>query len=146
MARATSSNSTARKSRSLAIGDSQKRKPGRPVGSTNAKKPAAAAKAAKPAAKRVTAPKPAARAPKLNKAELEVQVGKLERTIVRLRDKNKELKQAVADARDHQDTLEAQLAAKPIAEAAKPPRKSRRAAAKESEPVSDSVDDEATEA
>ena len=148
MARATSTNPPTRKSRSLAIEDSQKRKPGRPVGSTNARKPASAtvAKAAKPAAKRVAAPKPAARAPKLNKAELEVQVGKLERAIVRLRDKNKELKQAVVEAREHQDTLEAQLAAKPAAEVSKSPRKSRRPAVKESQSVSDAVDDEPAEA
>ena len=132
MARATSTNTPTRKSRSLAIEDAKKRKPGRPIGSTNARKSASAtaAKATKPVAKRVSAPKAAARAPKLNKAELEIQVGKLERAIGRLRDKNKELKQAVTEAREHQDTLEAQLAAKPTAEVAKPTRKSRRSTAK----------------
>ncbi len=130
MARATTTNTPTRKSRSLAVDEAQKRKPGRPVGSTNARKPAPAAKASRPATGRAAAVKPAARAPKLNKAELEAQVGKLERAIARLREKNKELKQAVADGREHQDTLESQLAAKPVAEAVKPARRSKRASAK----------------
>ena len=150
MARATSTNTPTRKSRSLAIEDAKKRKPGRPVGSTNAKKSASAtaAKVTKPAAKRVAAPKAAARAPKLNKAELETQVGKLERAIGRLRDKNKELKQAVTEAREHKDTLQAELSAKPTAaEVAKPARKSRRPSAKASPEVSDDhSDDKSAEA
>ena len=130
MARATTTNTPTRKSRSLAVDEAQKRKPGRPIGSTNARKSAPAAKASRPSAKRATTAKPAARAPKPNKAELEAQVGKLERSIARLREKNKELKQAVADGREHQDTLESQLAAKPVAEPAKPARKSKRASVK----------------
>jgi predicted RNase H-like nuclease (RuvC/YqgF family) len=100
-----------------------KRKPGRPLGSTNAKKPAPAS------ARKTAASKPAARAPKLNKAELEAQVAKLERSVSRLREKNKELKLAMTTAQDHADTLEAQLAAAPAAEAPKPPRRSSRKAA-----------------
>ncbi len=149
MARATTTNTPTHKSRSLAIKDAKKRKPGRPVGSTNVKKStsATAAKSTKLVTKRVVAPKAAARAPKLNKAELEAQVGKLERSIGRLRDKNKELKQAVTEAREHQDTLEAELATRPAAEVAKPARKSRRSTAKTVSEVSDhNSDDETAEA
>ncbi len=123
MARATNTNNSARKPRMSAVADVQKRKPGRPVGSTNAKK-AALATSAKATAKRSASLK-AAPAPRLNKAELEIQVGKLERTIARLRDKNKELKQAAIEARNHLDTLEAELASKPAAETRKPARKAR---------------------
>jgi hypothetical protein len=123
MARATNTNNSARKPRMSAVADVQKRKPGRPVGSTNAKK-AASATSAKATAKRSASPK-AAPAPRLNKAELEIQVGKLERTIARLRDKNKELKQAAIETRNHLDTLEAELASKPAAETRKPARKAR---------------------
>ena len=130
MARATTMKTPTRKSRSLAVDEAQKRKPGRPIGSTSSRKPTAVAKVSRPVAKRAVAAKPAARAPKLNKAELEAQVGKLERAIARLREKNRELKQAVADGREHQDTLESQLAAKPVAEAAKPARKSKRSSVK----------------
>ena len=148
MARATSTNTPTRKSRSLAIEDAKKRKPGRPVGSTNVKKSASAtaAKSTRTVTKRVAAPKAAARAPKLNKAELEIQVGKLERAIGRLRDKNKELKQAVTEAREHRDTLEAELAARPTAEVAKPARKTRRSTAKAVPDVSgDHSDDKPAE-
>lgn len=127
MARATNTNNSARKPRMSAVADVQKRKPGRPVGSTNAKKAASATSAkatAKATAKRSASLK-AAPAPRLNKAELEIQVGKLERTIARLRDKNKELKQAAIEARNHLDTLEAELASKPAAETRKPARKAR---------------------
>ncbi len=127
MARGTNtSNST----RPRAAVEAPKRKPGRPIGSTGTKKatPASAAKPVKSSATRGAIARPAARAAKPNRAELEIQLGKLERTVVRLREKNKELKQIATEAREHADTLEAQLAAKPVAAAPKPPRKNRRPA------------------
>ena len=60
----------------------QKRRPGRPAGSKNR---VAASSKAKP---RVAA------SPKMNKVELEAHVVKLERTVTRLREQNKELKLA----------------------------------------------------
>ncbi len=144
MARATkTSNST----RPRAAAETPKRKPGRPIGSVSTKKPApaASAKTVKPSARRGALAQPASRIAKPNKAELEIQLGKLERTLARLREKNKELKQIANEAREHADTLEAQLAAKPVTKsvpksadkpaksaAASPasPRKSRRPASK----------------
>lgn len=63
----------------------QKRRPGRPVGSKNR---VAASSKAKP---RVVA------SPKMNKVELEEHVVKLERTITRLRQQNKDLKLAATE-------------------------------------------------
>jgi hypothetical protein len=62
----------------------QKRRPGRPAGSKNR---VMALSKAKP---RVVA------SPKMNKVELEAHVVKLERTVTRLREQNKELKLAAA--------------------------------------------------
>ncbi len=125
MARATTTKPPARKPRMTVSDAPPKRKPGRPLGSTNAKKtpPASSARAPKPAARRAAVSAPA---PKMNKADLEAHVAKLERTVSRLREKNKELKQAASDAREHADTLEVQLSSRPAA--AKPPRKPRRSA------------------
>ena len=145
MARATK---TSTSTRPRAAVKAPKRKPGRPIGSTGTKKsaPAAVAKAVKPSGRRIAV----ARVAKPNKAELESQLGKLERTVARLRDKNKELKQIATEAREHADTLEAQLAAKPAARPAarptakpgasapNPARKSRRPA----QPVAETVADE----
>ncbi|WP_428391977.1 hypothetical protein [Lichenicoccus sp.] len=155
MARATTPKSPARKSRSMVIEPAPKRKPGRPAGSTNAKKPVAkvsatrasapkvsAAKtpapkvgvrASKMSGKRTPAAKLAASAPKMSKADLEAHVTKLERTVSRLREKNKELKQVASDAREHADTLEVELSARHAPEAAKPPRKQRRSASSQPE-------------
>ena len=63
----------------------------------------------------------------MNKAELELQVAKLERTVARLRSKNKELKIAASEAREHADALEAQLSAHPTtSDNVKPSRRTRR--------------------
>jgi hypothetical protein len=70
--------------------------------------------------KRTAARKPAPAAPKLNKAELEAQVVKLERTIARLRKQNAEMKQT---ARQPAPTPEPAPAV-----AATPDKKSKRAA------------------
>ena len=168
MARATTPKSPARTSRSMVIEPAAKRKPGRPAGSTNAKKPvskvsatrASAAKASAPktstakigarvsklAAKRIPAAKLAASAPKMSKADLEAHVTKLERTVSRLREKNKELKQVASDAREHADTLEVQLSARHAPETAKPPRKQRRSASPQSEaPDSETAETEMEE-
>ncbi len=132
MARATNTKPS-RKPRTMVAAEEPKRKPGRPLGSTNAKKPAP------PSTKKTAALKLATRAPKPNKAELEAQVSKLERSVSRLREKNKELKLAMTTAQDHADTLEAQLAAAPAAEASKPSRRSSRKVA-ESDTASSSKD------
>ncbi len=68
-----------------------KRRPGRPPGVKNKVKtaPVKAARSGKAAATK-SAP------PKRNKAELETHVIKLERTVLRLREQNKELKRAAA--------------------------------------------------
>jgi hypothetical protein len=142
MARATKTSS--RNPRATAGDDTPRRGPGRPPGSTNARKPPSAksAGATKPTA-RGRASTDAARVPKLNKAELETQVAKLERTVARLRSKNKELKLAANEAREHADMLEAQLTSRSAATSAKPPRQTRRrtgrtsAAASESEESAD---------
>ena len=69
----------------------------------------------------------------MSKADLETHVTKLERTLSRLREKNKELKQVATDAREHADTLQVQLSARPAAETAKPSRKPRRSASPQPE-------------
>ena len=130
MARATTTKRAAPKARAKAVAAAPKRKPGRPLGSTNAR--SSVTKASKAATKRQAAPKAAVRAsairaPKLSKAELEIQVAKLERSVARLRDKNKELKQVAVDAQERADMVEAQRAATPEAGPAKTPRRTRRA-------------------
>ena len=122
MARATTTKMAARTPRGKAVARAPKRRPGRPLGSTNAK-------SGKTAARRSTAAKPVAREPKLSKAELEAQVAKLERSIARLREKNRELKQVATDAQDRADMIEARHASRPrAAGAAKPGRKPGRRA------------------
>ena len=101
---------------------------GRPPGSKNKVTSAAKAKAAPVAHTTRTAPKATAASatPKLNKAELEQQVVKLERSIVRLRKQNTELKQAARE--------EARGAAKaapaPIAEIRRTPKRAATPAAR----------------
>jgi RNA polymerase primary sigma factor len=142
MARATTKKASTRSPRAAAGEDAPKRRPGRPLGSTNAKKPPAARsrRTAKPAAASRTA-KDAPRAPKMNKAELEAEVTKLERTIARLRSKNKELKLAANEAREHADVLEAQLTSRSATTGAKPPRQSRRRTGRTSADSSGSDED-----
>ncbi len=137
MARATTSKTSSRKSRMTASESPPKRRPGRPIGSTKAKRIAPVAspsRVVKPAAKRGPVSKAAAAAPKMSKSELEAHVSKLERTLSRLRDKNKELKQAATDAREHADTLEEQLSSRP-ATASKTPRQPRRSSGAQSTPI-----------
>jgi len=74
-----------------------KKRLGRPPGSKNIVPAASKAKAAPASAKRVVRKTAAPAAPKLNKAELEAHVVKLERTVVRLRKQNAELKQAARE-------------------------------------------------
>ncbi|MGI4794185.1 MAG: hypothetical protein ACRYG8_08915 [Janthinobacterium lividum] len=124
-----------------------KKRIGRPVGSKN-RTPSKAKAAPVAAAKRTVAKKVAApAAPKLNKAELEHQVIKLERTIARLRKQNADLKQTARE-----DAIEApKAAAVPVvAPDIKPKRastpKTRRSPRKAAEPetaVSDAEDDDA---
>ena len=137
MARATTAKTSARKSRTATSEAAPKRKPGRPVGSTKAKKAPAAttpSRITKTTAKRGPAAKAAAAAPKMSKSELEAHVSKLERTLSRLRDKNKELKQAATDAREHADTLEEQLTSRPAPPAASKPKPARKPRSKASPP------------
>src|SRR3978361_994767 len=68
-----------------------KPKLGRPAGSKN-RSPVVSLKAANPPTRSTASRKAAPVAPKLNKAELEVHVAKLERLVARLREQNKELK------------------------------------------------------
>ena len=128
-----------------------KKRLGRPVGSKNRTTATVKAKAAPiTAAKRAVAKKPAIpTAPKLNKAELEHQVIKLERTIARLRKQNAELKQTARE-----DAVEAaKPAAAPAAAPDKQPAraaapKSRRALKKAAEPevaVADTEEDAISE-
>lgn len=133
MARATTTKTPARKLRAK-VEEAPRRKPGRPVGSTNAKRAAtSAAKIAKPPVKRATVAKTTrvtkpvkamAPAPKMSKADLELHVVKLERTIARLREKNKELKVATPKT----PTPVEISAPKPAAVEVKPARKTRRSA------------------
>lgn len=91
MARSTK---TTRSSARRAPEPAPKKRPGRPLGSKNRVKSPTSAKAVPVARTTRAAPrKTAAPAPKLNKAELEAQIVRLERTIVRLRKQNAELKQ-----------------------------------------------------
>jgi exonuclease VII small subunit len=124
MARATTKIRTSRKSVAEA---SPKRRPGRPVGSKNRKVVASVLeRSSKAKAPRSPTTRTTAAAPKMNKAELEARVAKLERTVTRLREQNKELKRAALDAAEQRDALEAAQQAKPASRAAK----SRRAPVK----------------
>ena len=90
-----------------------KKRLGRPLGSKKRVKPSTPTKAAFVAYTTRAAPRKAAApaAPKLNKAELEHQVVKLERTITRLRKQNAELKHmARTEAREPEDAPPAPVA------------------------------------
>jgi hypothetical protein len=98
-----------------------KRKPGRPVGAkTRAIAPAKkTAPAARQTTRRTVTRATATPAPvRMNKAELEAQVVKLERSIERLRKQNAELKQALKAAPQAEP---AKAAGKPTAKAAAKP-------------------------
>lgn len=99
------------------------KRPGRPPGSKNRNLSVTEAKGAPLDVTKRTLPKKAAApaASKLNKAELEAQIVKLERTIVRLRKQNSELKQT---AQEH------------ASEAAKPAVAPAKAIIKKSKPAS----------
>ena len=73
-----------------------KPKRGRPPGSKN-RVPAEPTRTTRTAARLATSRKAPLAAPKLNKAELEVQLVKLERAVSRLREQNKELKRLVRE-------------------------------------------------
>ena len=115
-----------------------KKRVGRPVGSKN-RVPATVTKARSapaPVQKRTAARKAPPAAPKLNKAELEAQVVKLERTVARLRKQNAEMKQAArqpAPAPEPAPTVAATPDKKPKRAAAAPKarRSSKRDAAQD---------------
>lgn len=73
-----------------------KRKRGRPPGSKN-RVAAEPRKTSAAVARAVASPKAPERAPKMSKAELEAQLAKLERTVARLREQNKDLKRLVRE-------------------------------------------------
>ncbi len=100
--------------RKAADATAPKRRPGRPPGVKNKVKalPAKAARSTKAAATTKSA------APKRNKAELETHVIKLERTVLRLREQNKELKR-VAAAPTETAEPPAPVATKPVRRRAK---------------------------
>lgn len=120
MARATATKS--RTTHKAAAEAPSKRRPGRPAGSKNRTAIASVPASSREAKTRRTQNAKAAAAPKMNKAELEAHVAKLERTVARLRAQNKELKRAVADAAEQRDALEAAQQAKPAFRATKPRR------------------------
>ena len=95
---------------------SSRPKVGRPPGSKN-RSTAAPLKAATPPTRSVVSRKAAPVAPKMNKAELELQLAKLERLVTRLREQNKELK---ALAKPAEAPKEAKPAAKPARATLKP--------------------------
>ena len=101
---------------------------GRPLGSKNKVTSATKAKAAPVARTTRAAPRrtTGAPAPKLNKAELEQQVVKLERTIVRLRKQNADLKQAART--EAREAVEAAPA--PVVEAKRAPTRAGAPAAR----------------
>ena len=96
MARAATKKPATSTAQSTKTGSS-KSKRGRPVGSKN-RSSVAPLKAASGPTRSTAAQKAVPVAPKLNKAELEVQLAKLERLVVRLREQNKELKAIVKSA------------------------------------------------
>ncbi len=93
------------------MSDSMTPKPkrGRPFGSKN-RLPAEPTKTTRAAARTASARKSPPAAPKLSKAELEAQLVKLERTVSRLREQNKELKHVV---REGAETAESAAAPTP---------------------------------
>lgn len=101
---------------------------GRPPGSKNKVTSAAQAKATPVARTTRIAPRAAAASatPKLNKAELEQQVVKLERTITRLRKQNTELKQAARE----EARGAAKVAPAPIAKTRQTPKRAASPAAR----------------
>lgn len=143
MARSTKTTAAAAK---RAPEPAPKKRIGRPVGSKNrapvAKtKPARAAATPQKAGRKVAAPA----TPKMNKAELEAQVVKLERTIARLRKANADLKQT-ARAEPVEAPKPAPAAAptpakKPKRAAAPKTRKPAKSAAQQDAPAPDSEGD-----
>lgn len=123
-----------------------KKRVGRPVGSKNRVPAAAVTKARSapaPVQKRTAARKAPPAAPKLNKAELEAQVVKLERTIARLRKQNAEMKQTArqpAPAPEPAPTVAATPDKKPKRAAAAPKarRSSKRDAAQDTDTSAES--------
>lgn len=89
MARTTTPTRSSRRAAETA----PKKRLGRPPGSKN-RVPAKAKTGAARSGRKAAVPA----APRLNKAELEAQVAKLERTVARLRKQNAELKQAAQEA------------------------------------------------
>jgi hypothetical protein len=120
MARATATKS--RTTRKAAAEAPPKRRPGRPAGSKNRTAEASVPASSREAKTRRVQNVKAAAAPKMNKAELEVHVAKLERTVARLRAQNKELKRAVIDVSEQRDVLETAQPVKPAPRSAKPRR------------------------
>ena len=107
--------------KSLKVSESMTPNPkrGRPPGSKN-RVPAEPSKTTKAAARKASSRKAPPAMPKLNKAELEAQLVKLERTVSRLREQNKELKRQVREGAE---------AAELTAAAPKPTRSRTRVAA-----------------
>ena len=118
---------------------------GRPRGSKNGVRTTSKAKTPA-AAKRAVVRKTAPAAPKLNKAELEAHIIKLERTIDRLRKQGAEMKQAakVSSAKPAAAPVEAAVKktrlAKAVAEAPTPVAKPRRSTKKKSEMPASAAD------
>ncbi|NPD68203.1 hypothetical protein HN018_22480 (plasmid) [Lichenicola cladoniae] len=142
MARTATSTSSSKK---ITPTDAAKKPRGRPPGSKNGVRATSKAKA--PAAvKRAAVRKSAPAAPKLNKAELEAHVIKLERTIDRLRKQGAEMKQAakLSTAKPAAAPVEAAVKktrrAKAVAEAPTPIAKPRRATKKKSEMPASAAD------
>lgn len=120
MARTPSKKPTKTPSRP-AVAKAPERRPGRPAGSKN-RVAAAPEKAASVSARATASRKSAPAAPKMNKADLEAHVTKLERTISRLREQNKELKRAAVERPEPVEAPEpkakpARRSSKPAAEA-----------------------------
>lgn len=96
MARAATKKTIKPAARSTVMASS-KPKVGRPLGSKN-RSSAVPLKATTSPTRSVMSRKAAPAAPKMNKAELELQLAKLERLVTRLREQNKELKTLVKAA------------------------------------------------
>ena len=122
-----------------------KKRPGRPAGTKN-RIPASKARSAPAApAKRVVARRSEApAAPKLNKAELEAQVVKLERTVARQRKQIAELKQTVREgSAEAPKATRATVATKQKRAAAPKTGRGRKPPAEQALPVREDETDEA---
>ncbi|NPD69881.1 hypothetical protein HN018_27695 (plasmid) [Lichenicola cladoniae] len=135
-----------RSSKKTAPTEAAKKPRGRPPGSKNGVRATSKAKAPV-AAKRAVVGKTTSAAPKLNKAELEAHIIKLERTIDRLRKQGAEMKQAAKPAAAPAEAAVMKTRrAKAVAEAPMPVAKLRRATKKKSEmpaPAADSTSESA---